>query len=91
MVTSEHPEVIEGRRWFITTDVLDSEEADEDGSIDNDGASSDEEDESGLVEVGVITGVDAAETEEEAQQSVESNYLSSYILKTPTFLMQGLK
>ena len=59
--------------------------------VDDDATDLDEEDESGLVEVGVITGVDAAETEEEAQQSVESNYLSSYILKTPTFLMQGLK
>ena len=47
MVASEHPEVIEGRPQLIVTDVLDSEEADEDGSIDNDGASSDEEDESG--------------------------------------------
>ena len=43
MVVSEHPEVIEGRRRLISTDVLDSEEAYEDGSIDNDGAASDEE------------------------------------------------
>ena len=57
MVASKHPEVIEGRRWFITTDVLDSEEADEDGSIDNYGAASDEEDDSGSGEAGVRTGV----------------------------------
>ena len=47
MVTSEHPEVIEGRWRLIATDVLDSEEAAEDGSVDNDGAASDEEYDSG--------------------------------------------
>ena len=47
MVASKHPYVIEVRRWLIATYVLDSEEADEDGSIDNDGAVLDEEDESG--------------------------------------------
>ena len=45
MVASEHPEGIEGRRRLIAADVLDSEEASEDGSIDNDGSASDEEDE----------------------------------------------
>ena len=57
MVASEHPEVIEGRRRLIATDVLDSEEAAEDGSIDNNGAASDEEDESGSGEAGMKTGV----------------------------------
>ena len=38
MVASEHPELIEGRRRLIATDVLESEEAADDGSIDNDGA-----------------------------------------------------
>ena len=47
MVASEHPESSEGRHQLIATYVLDSEEADEDGSIDNDGAVLDEEDESG--------------------------------------------
>ena len=42
MVASEHPEVIEGRRRLIATDVPDSEESAEDGSIGNDGAASDE-------------------------------------------------
>ena len=37
MVASEHPEVIEGRRRLIDMDFPDSEEASEDGSIDNDG------------------------------------------------------
>ena len=36
MVANEHPEVIEVKGRFIATDVLDSEDADEDGSIDND-------------------------------------------------------
>ena len=49
---------------MIATDVLDSEEEDEDGSIDNDGACSYEEDENGLVEVGVITFVTQAGTED---------------------------
>ena len=56
MVTNEHPDVIEGIWWLISTDVLDSEEADDYGSIDNDGAALDEEDESGLGEAGVRTG-----------------------------------
>ena len=47
MVASEHPEVIERRRRLIATDVLDSEEASEYGSIDNYGADSYEEDDSG--------------------------------------------
>ena len=42
---------------MIATDVLDSEEASEDGSIDNDGDASYEEDESGFGEAGVITCV----------------------------------
>ena len=42
---------------MISTDVFDSEEEYEDGYIDNDGASLDEEDYSGLVEAGLITGV----------------------------------
>ena len=57
MVASRHPEFIERRQRLIATDVLDSEEAAEDGSIDNDGTTSDEEDESGSGEAGVITGV----------------------------------
>ena len=44
IVASENPEVIEGRRWLISTDVLDSEEAAEGGSVDNYGDASYEED-----------------------------------------------
>ena len=47
MVASEHPEVIEGRRQLIATDILDFEEASGDDSIDNDGSALDEEDKSG--------------------------------------------
>ena len=44
MFAIEHPEVI-ARRWrLIATDFPDYEEAYEDGSIDDDGAASDEED-----------------------------------------------
>ena len=57
MVASKHPEVIEGRRQLIAMDIIDSEESAEDGSIDNDGAALDEEDDSGLGEMGVITGI----------------------------------
>ena len=64
MVASEHPEVIKGRCWLIATDVLDSEKAAEDGSVDNDGADLDEEDESGSGEVGVRTGVTQSGIEE---------------------------
>ena len=69
MVASEHTEVIEGRRRLISMDVLDSEEAAEDVSIDNYGAASDEEDESGSREAGARTGSTQSGTEdvEEAQ------------------------
>ena len=49
MVAKEHPEVIEGRQRLIAMDVIDSEEADEDASIDHDDADFYEEDGSGLV------------------------------------------
>ena len=57
MVAREHPQVIEGRRRLIDADFLDSQEAAKDGSIDNDGAALDEEDDSGSGEAGVIKGV----------------------------------
>ena len=56
--------MIEGRQWLIFTDVLDSNEADENGSIDNDGAASDEEYDSGSLEAIVITGFTQSGTEE---------------------------
>ena len=57
MVASEHPGVVEGRRRLIVTDVLDPKKEAEDGYIDDGGSASDEEDESGFGEAGVITGV----------------------------------
>ena len=60
MVASEHPEVAEGRRRLIAMEVPDPEEESEDGSIDDDGDASDEEDDSGPVEAGMrkyLTGV----------------------------------
>ena len=57
MVASEHTDVNEGRRRLIATDVIDPEESYEYGYIDNDGAASDEEDDSGSGEVGMRTGV----------------------------------
>ena len=63
MVASEYSEVIEGRPRLIATNFPDSDEAAEDGSIDNDGAASDEEDESGLGDAGVITGITQSVTE----------------------------
>ena len=83
MVASEHPEVIEGRRRLIVTDVLDSEEVAEDGSIDNDGDASYEEDYSGLGEVVLRTGVTQSGAKEvkEVQWVVKSSSPSSYMLK----------
>ena len=43
---SEHPEVIEGRKQLIVADLLESEEAAEDGFIDDCGAALGEEDDS---------------------------------------------
>ena len=93
MVASEHPEVIEGMRQLIATDVLDSEEAAEDSSVDNDGAASGEENESGLGEAGVSTGVNQSVTEEveEVQQILKHYFISSYMLKPTSLLTHGFK
>ena len=53
MVAKEHLEVIEGRQRLIAVDVIDSEEAAEDASIDYYGDDLDEEYASGLVGAGV--------------------------------------
>ena len=53
MVSKKRPEVIEGRRHLIAVDVLDSEEAAEDASINHDDADLDEEDGSAFVGTGV--------------------------------------
>ena len=73
-------------------DVPDSEEAAEDGYIDNDGAAYDEDGDIGLGEVGVRTGVTKSGTEEleEVQRVVKYSSLSSFMLKPPYLLTQGL-
>ena len=93
MIASEHPEVIEGRRRLITTYALDSEEASEDGFIDNDGAYQDEEDGTGSGEAGVSTGVNEAGTKEaeEIQYTAKYSSLQSYILKPTSLTTQGFK
>ena len=80
------------RRRLIARDILESEDVDEDGSIDNYGATLDEEYESGLVEAGVRTNVTQSGTEEVegVQRVVKYSSLSSYILKLPYFLTQGV-
>ena len=84
MVASEHPEVIEGRRRLIATDVIDYGEEAEDCSIDNYDADFDEEDKSGLVDVGVRTGVTQSGRGEveEVQRVMKSSSLLSFMLKT---------
>ena len=90
MVASEKTEVIEGRRRLIATDVLDSDDAAENGSIDNDGDALDEEDESGLGEAYVRTCVTQSGTEEveEVQRVVKYSSLLYYLLKTPSLPTQ---
>ena len=91
IIVSENPEVIEGRLWLIATDVLDYEEVAKDSSVDNDGSDSDEEDESGLVEAGVRTGVIQSGTEEveEVQRVLKYSSLLSYMFKLSSLLTQG--
>ena len=76
MVESENREVIKGRRRLIDTDVIDSEKADQDGSIDNDGVASDEEDASGSGQAGVKTGVTQSGTEEVEEVQLVVKYSS---------------
>ena len=49
MIAKEHPEVIEGTRWLINVDIIDSDQASEDYAIDHDDADLYEEDASGLL------------------------------------------
>ena len=89
MVVSEHPELIEGRRRLIYIDVLDSDEASDDGSIYNGAAALDE---SGSGETGVITGVTQSGTEdvEEVQRVVKSSFISSYMMKPLSLLTRSI-
>ena len=85
MVAKEHPEVIEGGQYLIAVGVLEYEEADEDASIDHDGADSGEEDGSGLVGAGVTEEV------EDMQKALKYSSLSSYMWKPSHLLPQGFK
>ena len=75
MVGSEHPEVIQGRQQLIATEVLDPEEAAEDGYIDNYGAVLDLEDESDSGEAGMRTGVTEVVTKEVEEVHNSVKYL----------------
>ena len=90
MVVSEHTKVIEEMWRLIDTDILDPDEASEDGSIYNDGDALYKEDGSGSGEGGMITGVTQSVTEEaeEVQRFVKYSSLLSYILKPTSLLTQ---
>ena len=90
MIASEHPEVIEGSQRLIAVDVLEPEEAGQDGSIDINVSASDEEDESGFGEAGVSTGVIEVVTKEveEVHKAVKYSNLSSFVLTPPYLITQ---
>ena len=71
--------------------VLDSDDAAEDGSIDNYAAVSDEDAESGLLEAGVRTCVTESGTKEveEVKQDMEYSHILSYMLKPTSLITQG--
>ena len=62
MVASKHTKFIEGRQQLIATDIIDSEDTDEDGSIDDDCDAWEEKEGSGLGEAGARTGVNKVVT-----------------------------
>ena len=82
MVEIKNPEVIEVSLRFITTDVIYPDEETQDGAIDDDGAASYEECESGLVQTVVSTGVTEAGNKEvgEVHQAVKYSSLLSHML-----------
>ena len=75
---------------MIATDVLDSDEAAEGGSIDNDGAGLGEEDKSYLREAGLRTCITQSVKQEveEVQWVVKYFSLLSYILKPTSLISQ---
>ena len=89
-VTRKHTKVIEGRWRLNTTDVPEPEEAHEYDLVDDGGSTSDGEYEGGLGETGLSTDVYAAETKDVdgAHQILKSNYISSHMLKHPSFTIQ---
>ena len=83
MVAKEYPEVIEGRRQLIGVDVLDSEEAAEDYSINNGDSDLDEEDGSGLV------GADVTEEVGDMHKALKSSSILYYYVETFSFTHTG--
>ena len=83
MVVKEHPEGIEVRRRLISVDIIDSERAAEDASINHDYDDLDEKDGSGLVGSGVTEEV------EDMQKALKYFYLLSYMLKPSHLLAYG--
>ena len=73
----KHLKVIERKRKLISMDVLDPEEAAEDGVFDDDISTLDEDDYGGLGGADVSTDVDSGETKEteEAQKAVKSKFI----------------
>ena len=67
--------MIEGRRWFIALDVIESEDSSDDASIYHDGAALYEDYGSGLV------GTDVTEEVEYMKKVVRYSSLLSYMLK----------
>ena len=61
MVANKNPKIIEGGQRLIVMDIIDPDQASKYGVIDDDVDASDKEDESGLVDADVITGVTEAE------------------------------
>ena len=73
--------------------IIDPEQESEYGAVDDNGAASDEEEDSGQIEMGVITCVTEAGTREveEVHKDVKPASILSYRLKTPYLLTQGFK
>ena len=61
MVTSKDTEFIETRRPLIYTEVIDPDQESEQGVVDDDNASLDEEDQSASGDTGVIKDMDTSE------------------------------
>ena len=78
---------------MIATDILDPNEEVGYGVVDDDGAILDEDDKSGLGEVGVSTVVTKAGTKEvdAVHQAVKADSIPSHMLKPPYFLTQVFK
>ena len=76
MVEKEHPDVIEGSWRLVVVGVLDSEKESQDASIDYDGDASDEQDNSGLLEAGVITDMTEVGAKEVEQVHQDVKYSS---------------